>query len=424
MAFALPATALALSLLWSAERGSLARWGGTASLLLLWICLGAAVRSQVVRPLRTLANLLEILRTGDFSIRARIGHETGALGSIHQELHSLAETLQEQRLGALEAAALVRKMMAEIDLAVFTFDPGGRLRQANRAGELLLGQGAERLLGLPASELGMADLLDGPSERTVDRAFAGGGGRWQVRRGSFREGGVPQHLLVIADLSKALREEERLAWQRLIRVLGHELNNSLTPIRSMASTLKDMVPGEPGEEGHDDVRHGLQVIEDRSRALSRFVASYARLARLPAPRLEPIPVGALVRDVAALEGRFEAEVLSGPEIEVLGDRDQLEQLLINLLRNAVDAVGDSGARVSIGWQVEGGSVAITVEDEGPGLPDSTNLFVPFFTTKPGGSGIGLVLCRQIADAHGAELTVANRADRPGCAAVLRMDAAG
>jgi signal transduction histidine kinase len=225
---------------------------------------------------------------------------------------------------------------------------------------------------------------------------------------------------VVADLSKALRGEERLAWQRLIRVLGHEINNSLTPIRSMASTLQGLIPGQEGEETHDDLRRGLEVVEQRARALSRFVASYARLARLPPPKMAPVPVAALVRDVAALEDRLQAEVRPGPEIEVVGDRGQLEQLLINLLRNAVDAVGASGGGVSIGWRLESDRVAIQVEDEGPGLPASANLFVPFFTTKPGGSGIGLALCRQIADAHEAELSVANRPDRSGCVAVLRL----
>ncbi|MEZ5333158.1 MAG: ATP-binding protein [Thermoanaerobaculia bacterium] len=418
MALALPATAAAGALLWIGDHGSLVRWSATALLAALWILLGLALRAQVVRPLRTLANLLETLRTGDYSIRARAGHETGALGAIHGELHQLAGRLQEQRLGALEAAALVRKMMAEIDLAVFTFDPGGRMRQVNRAGERLLGQDAERLLGQRAERLGLADLLEGPARRTVERSFAGAGGRWEVRRGRFREGGAPHHLLVVADLSKALREEERLAWQRLIRVLGHELNNSLTPIQSMASTLRELVPEEPADETREDLRRGLEVIEQRSRAVSRFVASYARLARLPPPRFEPVSLSSLVRDVTALEDRLEARLVPGPEIVVEADRGQLEQLLINLLGNAVDAVSAAGGEVTVAWRLDGGRAILEVADDGPGLPESANLFVPFFTTKPGGSGIGLVLCRQIADAHDAELRVENRPGTSGCIATL------
>jgi nitrogen fixation/metabolism regulation signal transduction histidine kinase len=426
MGLSLPATVAALALVWLGDFDAVWRWTATGLLVALWICIGLAVRSRVAHPLRTLANLLESLRTGDYSIRARAHYRGGALGAVHDELHRMAAQLQEQRLGSLEAAALVRQVMAEIDLAVITFDPGRRLQQVNPAGERLLGRPAEELLGEPAGSLGLADLLEGPTERTVERAFGTRVGRWQVRRGSFREGGAPHHLLVVADLSRALRSEQRLAWQRLVRVLSHEINNSLTPIRSMASTLIGLVPeasSDPsGQETHEDLRGGLEVIERRARALSTFVAAYAQLARLPPPQRRRLSVAALVRDVVALEHRRVAELRAGPEIEILGDRGQLEQLLINLLRNAVDAVGESGAPVAIGWRLEGDRVAIEVADGGPGLPDSANLFVPFFTTKPGGSGIGLALCRQIADAHDAELTVENRAGATGCVAVLKIAA--
>jgi nitrogen fixation/metabolism regulation signal transduction histidine kinase len=420
-----PATVLAVALLWRGDLEPGLRWTAAGTLLVLWVSLGLALRSQLAHPLRTLANLLESLRTGDYSIRARARHRGGALGAVHDELHRMAAQLQEQRLGSLEAAALVRQVMAEIDLAVLTFDPGRRLHQVNPAGERLLGRKADELLGQPAGSLGLADLLEGPTERTVERVFGERPsgerrGRWQVRRGSFREGGAPHHLLVVANLSRALRSEQRLAWQRLVRVLSHEINNSLTPIRSMASTLVGLVPGAPDDETNEDLRRGLEVVERRARALSEFVAAYARLARLPPPQLESVSVAALVRDVAALEHRRAAKLRPGPDLEVLGDRGQLEQLLINLLRNAVDAVGESAAPVSIGWRREGDQVAIEIEDEGPGLPESANLFVPFFTTKPGGSGIGLALCRQIADAHDAELTVENRTAGPGCTAVLRI----
>jgi nitrogen fixation/metabolism regulation signal transduction histidine kinase len=422
MGLALPATVAGVALLWLGDFGSQVFWTGAGLLVSLWIGLGLAVRSRVAHALRTLANLLESLRTGDYSIRARAHYRGGALGAVQDELHGLAAQLQEQRLGSLEAASLVRKVMAEIDLAVFILGPGGRLREVNPAGERLLGERADHLIGRPAGHLGLADLLEGPTERTVERAFPARGGRWQIRRGSFRAGGAPHDLLVVADLSRALRGEERLAWQRLVRVLGHEINNSLTPIRSMAATLIGLLAGEPEEDTLEDLRRGLEVVERRARALSEFVAAYARLARLPPPQPEPVSVAALVRDVAALEDRRAAELHAGPEVEVLGDRAQLEQLLINLLRNAVDAVGESGARVSIGWRRDGDRVAIEIEDEGPGLPESANLFVPFFTTKPGGSGIGLALCRQIADAHEAELSIENRTDGRGCLAVLKLEA--
>jgi signal transduction histidine kinase len=255
-------------------------------------------------------------------------------------------------------------------------------------------------------------------------AFPGAMGRWEVRRGTFRQDGRPRQLLVLSDVSRALREEERQAWQRLIRVLGHELNNSLAPIRSIADSLQTLVSRKPRPpDWEQDAERGIAVIRDRSAALGRFTEAYSRLARLPSPKLAPLEVGPLARRVAGLETRVAVAVNEGPDATVPADSDQLEQLLINLVRNAADAALETGGSVSLGWQRSpgaGSELLIRVEDEGPGLPGSANLFVPFFTTKPGGSGIGLVLCRQIAEAHGGSLMLENREDTRGCRALLRL----
>ena len=228
-------------------------------------------------------------------------------------------------------------------------------------------------------------------------------------------------MLVIADLSRPLREEERQAWQRLIRVLGHELNNSLAPIRSMAGTLGSLLAREPrAPDWEEDMRRGLEVIKIRAEALSRFMEAYARLARLPTPKLQPVEVSSMVRRVAGLETRLKVTVLPGPALTIRADGDQLEQLLINLLRNAVDAALETGGGVTVVWSRNGRQMELRIEDEGPGLSNTSNLFVPFFTTKPNGSGIGLVLSRQIAEAHGGALTLANRIERSGCQARLRL----
>jgi two-component system, NtrC family, nitrogen regulation sensor histidine kinase NtrY len=222
-------------------------------------------------------------------------------------------------------------------------------------------------------------------------------------------------------VSRPLRDEERQAWQRLMRVLGHELNNSLAPIKSIAGSLEQLVGRDPRPgDWEDDVRRGLAVIAARSEALSRFMAAYAQLARLPQPRMRDVALGDLVRRVAGLETRLDVRLVPGTETVIRADADQIEQLLINLIRNAVDAALQTGGGVSVGWSVNGAEVDIGVEDEGPGLPASANLFVPFFTTKPGGTGIGLVLSRQIAEAHGGDLVLENRTERSGCRARLRL----
>ena len=417
----LPGTLLSLLFVWLDTHSPKLRWTVTLVVVFLWGWLAVNQRDRVVRPLQTLANLLSALREGDFSQRARQPEEPDALAEVIQEVNAIGEILRQQRLGAVEATALLHRVVDEVEVAVFAFDEQRRLWLVNRSGERLLAERSERLLGKPADALGLAELLDGEVSRILPLTFPGGPGRWEIRRSSFRERGLSQRLLVIADLSQTLREEERQAWQRLIRVLGHELNNSLAPIHSMASTLAGLLTREPPpEDWIDDMRQGLDVIGNRSGALISFMAAYARLARLPPPRRTPFELAGLIRRTAALETRLPVYVENGPEVTIEADPDQVEQLLINLIRNAVDAALETGGGVGVGWRRDGEQIEVRVEDEGTGLSNLENLFVPFYTTKPGGTGIGLALSRQIAEAHGGSLTLDNRAPEPGCVALLRL----
>ncbi len=421
----LPALLLAGILLWTGDYSAKVQWTFALLIVLSWLGFAFAVRERVVRPLQTLSNMLAALREGDYSIRARGAGLDDALGMALLEVNALGETLREQRLGALEAAALLGRVIAEIDVAVLAFDSTGRVRLANRGAERLLGQPSERLLGRHASELQLAPLLSGETPRTIEASFPGGNGRWELRRSSFRQGGLPHELLVLSDLSRALREEERQAWQRLVRVLSHEINNSLAPIKSIAGSLQTLLARGPRSTDCDeDLRQGLGVIAGRSEALGRFMAAYARLARLPKPKLEPLDVGLWVRRVAELETRLPVTVLSGPDTTIQADGDQLDQMLINLVGNAVDAASETLGGVRVGWRCQNGQLEVWVEDDGPGLADTANLFVPFFTTKPGGSGIGLALSRLIAEAHGGALSLENRPDRRGCLARVHLPTDG
>jgi two-component system, NtrC family, nitrogen regulation sensor histidine kinase NtrY len=429
LAAGLPGSFIALILLWTGSYSSGSAWTLTFLILSLWLGFALSVRHRVVFSLQTLSNLLAAMREEDFSIRARGARPDDAMGEVMIEVNALSTMLREQRLGAMEATGLLRTIIEEIDLAIFTFDHEAKLRLINRAGERLLGRPLERLRGSTALELGLAACLEGESARTMELAFPGASGRWSMRRGSFRQGGLPHQLVVLSDLSRTLRDEERQAWQRLIRVLGHELNNSLAPIQSVAQGLEsglnaanqlpELQTG-PAAPILEDLHEGLAIIRSRTEALGRFMAAYARLARLPKPKHLPVPVAEWVHRTVKLETRVKICIKEGPRAVISADVDQLEQLLINLIRNAADAALETQGGVQVGWLTQGSQVEVWVIDEGPGIPNTANLFVPFFTTKPAGSGIGLVLSRQIAEAHGGQLTLENRTDARGCEARLRL----
>jgi two-component system nitrogen regulation sensor histidine kinase NtrY len=287
LAAGLPGSAIALILLWTGTYSSRTAWTLAVFIFSLWLGFAFSLRHRVVFSLQTLSNLLAALREEDFSVRGRGAQRDDAMGEVMIEVNALSETLREQRLGALEATALLRTVMEEIDVAIFTFDNETKLRLVNRAGERLLARPVERLLGFTAGELGLGACLDGEPVRTMELSVMGGGGRWGMRRGSFRQAGLPHHLVVLSDLSRALRDEERQAWQRLIRVMGHELNNSLAPIQSVAQSLESGLQSVtstlesqsgPNAALLDDLRQGFGIIRSRTEALGRFMAAYSREA--------------------------------------------------------------------------------------------------------------------------------------------------
>jgi nitrogen fixation/metabolism regulation signal transduction histidine kinase len=416
-----PAALIALLMLWFGDYSAKVQW--TLSIIIFTFAAGfiSAARDHVVHPLQTMSNLLAALREGDYSIRARGARGDDALGEVLLEVNTLGETLRVQRLGAFEATALLRTIMAEIDVGVFTFDPDHRLRLVNRAGENLLGQPIDKLLGRTARDLGLNTAFEVDEDEPLTLSFRGGSGRWGVRRSTFRERGLPHELLVLTDLSRTLREEERRAWQRIVRVLGHEMNNSLAPIKSLAGSLETLLRREPmPRDWREDAESGLKSIAARADSLSRFMQAYTRLAKLPPPQKEDFDVGELVQRVVNLEPRLKVQISQGPKVQIHADAAQIEQVLINLVHNAVDSALETNGVVEIRWRDAGDCVEMIVRDEGAGIMNPSNLFVPFFTTKPEGSGIGLTLSRQIAEAHDGTLSLANRNDRAGAEAVLRL----
>lgn len=408
-------------LLWHQPWPAVLQWSLTVLAAGSWLGFAVAARERVAFSLRTFANLLSALREGDYSVRAHGADWGDAFGELSMEINVLSEVLRRQRVGSLEIAALLNRVVDAIDVAVFTFDSAQRLRLVNRAGERLLARGSERLLGRTADELGLTRYLTDSPAQIVEASFPAGPGRWDIRERVFREAGRAHRLLLISDLSRPLREEERQAWMRLIRVLGHEINNSLAPVISISGSLATLL-GRPElpEDWLEDVQLGLRVISSRAESLNRFMGAYTRLARMPRPTFRSFEIGPWIERIARLEVRLPVTVQPGPPVILQADSDQLEQALINLVKNAVEASLETGGSVRVTWSVADSLVEIEVLDEGKGLSGTTNLFVPFFTTKPGGSGIGLVFSQQIAEAHGGVLSLENRTPAPGCRAVLRL----
>jgi two-component system, NtrC family, nitrogen regulation sensor histidine kinase NtrY len=409
--------------------------------LLVWWLLALGLHAQTVHPLQTLANVVAALREEDYSFRARGAIAADALGELSLEVNALADLLADQRIGAIEATALLRRVVEEIDAPLFAFDPDRVLQLVNPAGEKILQQAAVRLLGRTADEIGLSDCLNAANEALVALPADNSNARWLVRKSTFRERGVPHTLVVLSDVSRALREEERSAWQRLIRVLGHELNNSLAPIKSIAGSLGSRLAEiELDSDQRRDFERGLAIIEERTASLNRFLQAYRRLASMPPPAKRKVALLPIVERVAFLETRLAVAISRGPDVMLMVDADQIEQMLINLVRNAVEAALEPGLdsnsksnrsannfesgrevwkpQVTLHWMIEGQneeqSVILTIDDNGLGLLNPSNAFVPFYTTKPAGSGIGLALSRQIVEAHGGSIELSNLNGKKGC----------
>jgi len=393
-----------------------------AMLFALGMGLGAAAIAcfawRMLAAWRTLGSLLAALREGDYGVRGSLPSRHHPLRGMIADINAVSDTLREGRRKRTESLRFLGKTLTALQDPIFVVDREQRLVMINPAARELIGAAHDSVIGRDADAMGLMPVVVASDNAILSWEFPARTGRWIVRRAVWYSEGYENTMVMLHDVSAALGDEERNAWQRLIRVLSHELNNSLAPIGSLAGSLSALLDQHGGDAVEHDLREGLEVIERRSDSLARFLAGYGRLARLPPLRAQAFRLDLSLRRLARLEDRMQIGVDGSAEVVVNGDEAQLDQAFINLLRNAVESALASGGGVRVNWMVAGAQVRVTIEDEGGGLPERSSLFVPFFTTKPTGSGIGLSLTRLIVEAHAGSVDLRNRSDGPGAAAIV------
>jgi nitrogen fixation/metabolism regulation signal transduction histidine kinase len=388
--------------------------------LALTLLLGWLAGRRALGTLDVVSDLLGSLREGDFGMRGRVRPGHDPLQGLVSDVNLLSDELREGRRKRAETSRFLGKTLIALGDPVFVVDEDDTLRLINPAARKLIGAERMAVIGRHLGPLGLAEVLAAPDNAVFNWSFPGGSGRWSIRRASWRSDGRQHRLVMLRDLRVALGEEERRAWQRLIRVLSHELNNSLTPIGSLAGSLSTLLADRDVAEAREELQIGLEVIERRAISLARFLSGYGKLARLPPPQPKGFRLDHMLARLAMLDRRLPVEVGGSEAVAMSGDEDQLTQAFINLLRNAVEAALPVSGAVRVDWRVEGRYVRVIIEDGGTGLPSSDALFVPFFTTKPEGSGIGLSLTRLIVEAHGGTVELAPRVDGMGAIATVRL----
>ena len=387
---------------------------------LLWVSMHFwVIRRTCHEPFHILANQVRSIHQGDYTQRLISYSKNHAIGFLHDEINTLADELQNNRLSTIESNRRFQYLIDQLEIGVISFDEKWTTTLVNHHLARHFNQNPTQLNGKSCNELGLEGLREASSGRTIWITFPKKSSRYVIHANDFRDDGRPQHLFLLTDVNTQLREEERLAWQRLIRVLGHELNNSLTPIISLSNSLKTRIQRGLIEENTKESIEALEVISKRAEGMNRFVNDYSKLAKLPKPNRQSLKLSEQLNRVKQLLSLPALTIHSSGDVTIMADPDQIEHLFINVLKNADQAINQTDGKIELHWKRESTDVVVTIDDNGPGIEKLDNLFVPFFSTKPGGSGIGLVLSRQIAEANGGALDLVNR-EQGGCRVIMRL----
>ncbi len=402
-------------------------WQPWAAIGLPCVLVGAAclwIVQRILAPnralFRALAGTVASYRDGDFSFGVR-WDGGGDLGELVNAHNALGDALREQRLALVQRELLLDTMVQNTPVAMILVDPAQRIVLGNLAARKLLGDG-KRLEGHHFD-----DIL-GHADPAVQDAFARGGdgmfsvGReddediYHLSRRNFRLNGRVHALILLRQLTAELRRQEVQTWKKVIRVISHELNNSLAPIASLAHSGVELLR----REQYERLPSALATIEERARHLEGFIRDYARFAKLPAPRLAPVEWSRFIEQLRS-QVAFSADLQPADGIARI-DAAQLEQTLINLLKNAHES-GSSPGEVRLTVRKLPESWRIEVLDRGSGMNAAVlaNALLPFYSTKRHGTGLGLALAREIAEAHGGRIALLNREGGGLCVSMVLPD---
>jgi nitrogen fixation/metabolism regulation signal transduction histidine kinase len=402
------------------KSGVLGFLAGAALTLPLIAWLGMRVSRPWTLVLEAVSSGIGSLRDRDYSvsIAPRGGPELVKLVSAY---NSLGDALRRERLDIYQRELLLDTVLQTTPLALILTNTGGRIVYGNIAARQLL-RGGRKLEGLALEALlaespaALREALKGSGDTLFTMEIGGEPEVYHLSRRGFVLNGQPHELVLLKQLTRELAAQEVIVWKKVIRVIAHELNNSLAPIRSLAHSGSLLAVGAQSANQRANLERVFATIGERASHLATFIEGYARFAKLPKPRPAPVAWPAFLARIAAAQPfRIEGPL---PHRDATFDVGQLEQVMINLLKNAAES-GSPPEAVSVSVHLRAQGFVIEVADRGSGLSEQVlrDALLPFFSTKPSGTGLGLTLCREIVEAHGGRLTLANR---PGGGAVVSI----
>ena len=398
---------------------------GALAAVAVWLSVRAVRAAE--RPARDLRQFLEAVRYDDASVRIPAGGGGELQAGLAAAFGEVGRAFERVRAEREEGAAYLEAVVRHIGVALVAFRDDGAVTLFNPAAGRTLGAARPRTLSAlaaraPDAARTLAGLQTG--QRALVRLDHEAGPQELVAYATRFVLGEQTHTLVsLQDIRAELEARELEAWEQLTRVLTHEITNSVAPIASLAGTARQRA----GADVTPDVAQALETIERRSRGLVSFVEAYRTLAGLPPPRPAVVPaadvlgsVAALFRTTAAERGVAITTAVEPARLDMIVDPDLVEQALVNVVLNAIEAAGEGGGTVELAaGPGPGGRAVVTVTDDGPGIPAEAlaRVTVPFFSTKPGGSGIGLALAQRIVRLHGGTLAVRSE---PGAGTEVEM----